>query len=60
MLLYGNMSKGFPARQFFTILDEIAQNAFFYRDESNTSIFFIKDATLEITIFFSFLPNLLN
>jgi hypothetical protein len=32
---------------------------FFYRDEPNTSIFSIKYAVLEITIFFSFLPNLL-
>jgi hypothetical protein len=40
--------------------DEIGLIAFFHRDESNTRIISIKDATLEITIFFSFFPNLLN
>jgi hypothetical protein len=47
MLQYGNLSLGFPAPQFFIIEDEIALMPLFYRDENNTSIISIKDATLD-------------
>jgi len=53
MLRNGKLSLGFPAPHFLTLYDEIGTIAIFHRDDSKTSRFSIKLASLKITIFFN-------